>query len=99
MAAARVLSMRTLTPGAVGSSVGGSMNRFVKVALLIVGVAACKAGSERNKADIVPFYLVVKFSEVNFLLIHSICSLAALAYQILLAIVPQSLIPPIPHEP
>ena len=27
------------------------MNRFVKVALLIVGVAACKAGSERNNAD------------------------------------------------
>ena len=27
------------------------MKRFVSVALLIVGVAACKTGSERNKAD------------------------------------------------
>ena len=27
------------------------MNRFVSVALLIVGAVACKAGSERNKTD------------------------------------------------
>ena len=27
------------------------MTRFVSVALLIVGVAACRAGSERNRAD------------------------------------------------